>query len=289
MLIWRPAVAGRICLSARGDNAFHLIVAKCDATIHVRFVPFQQILGIRFFDGEPDQAVEMMLRNGGFLIAPSGTCFSRLRRDVDYRNAVTRSDIAIPDSGAMVLCSRVLRGRKIRRISGLKYLQALSARLFSDKRKTLWILPNERALKKLTEWLRSNQILASEENFYVAPIYGLTVEDRPLLEKIEQNKPEQIVVAIGSGPQEKLGYFLREHLSAARPVSVPPIHCIGAALGFLTGEQVKIPDWADRFYLGWLLRLLSRPRIFIPRLARALELPYLIARYGSELPPMRGK
>ena len=251
-------------------------------------VPFQQILGIRFFDGDPAEAVEMMSRDGGFLIAPSGTCFARLRHDVAYRNAVTHSDIAIPDSGAMVLCWRILRGRKVQRISGLKYLQALSVRLFADKPKTLWVLPNERAREKTSEWLRSNQVPTSEEDFYVAPIYGASVEDRALLEMIERHKPGQIVVAIGSGPQEKLGYYLREKLSAD-PGSVrpPAIHCIGAALGFLTGEQVKIPDWADRFYLGWLLRLLAQPRIFVPRLTRALELPWLIVRYGSELPPLR--
>ena len=252
---------------------------------------FQQILGIRFFDGGPAEAVEMMSRDGGFLIAPSGTCFARLRRDVDYRNAVTHSDVAIPDSGAMVLCWRILRGRKVHRISGLKYLEALSARLFADKPKTLWILPNERAREKTSEWLRSNQVPTIEEDFYIAPIYAASVEDRRLLEIIGRNKPGQIVVAIGSGPQEKLGYYLRENLSAGpgSGSARPAIHCIGAALGFLTGEQVKIPDWADRFYLGWLLRLFAQPRIFIPRLTRALELPWLILRYGKDLPPLSKK
>ncbi len=60
----------------------------------------------------------------------------------------------------------------------------------------------------------------------------------------------------------------------------------GAQL-FLTGDQVTIPGWADRFYLGWLLRLFAQPRVFIPRLATAWRLPLMIARYGSELPPMQ--
>jgi UDP-N-acetyl-D-mannosaminuronic acid transferase (WecB/TagA/CpsF family) len=257
-------------------------------------VSFQQVLGIKFFDGDADQAVDRIFREGGFLIAPSGTCFARLRRDVVYREAVIHADLAIPDSGAMVLLWRVFHGKKLSRISGLKYLQRLSLRLFTEKPKTLWVLPNELARQKTVEWLRLNHFAFADEDLYVAPMYGPSVEDRELLAKIDppsqcsgaasNQRPQHVIVAIGSGPQEKLGYFLSRNLSYR-----PGIHCIGAALGFLTGEQVAIPDWADRFYLGWLLRLLSRPRVFIPRLARAAELPWLIARYGSELPSLLEK
>jgi UDP-N-acetyl-D-mannosaminuronic acid transferase (WecB/TagA/CpsF family) len=90
------------------------------------------------------------------------------------------------------------------------------------------------------------------------------------------------VIAIGNGPQEKLGIYLRDNLPYR-----PAIHCIGAALGFLTGDQVAIPPWVDRFYLGWLFRLFAQPRIFIPRLARAAILPWLMGRYRSALPPLR--
>jgi N-acetylglucosaminyldiphosphoundecaprenol N-acetyl-beta-D-mannosaminyltransferase len=242
---------------------------------------FQQVLGIHFFDGDVDEAVEQMFQNGGFLIAPSGTCFARLRRDIAYREAVAHADLAIPDSGAMVLLWRILSGRSIKRISGLKYLQRLSARLFAEKSGAFWVLPNECARQRTSEWLRSNHFTFSSDDFYVAPVYGVPVEDRQLVAKIDDSKPRHVIVAIGSGPQEKLGHFLRDRLNYR-----PAIHCIGAALGFLTGEQVAIPDWADRFYLGWSFRLLAQPRIFIPRLARAFELPTLLIKYRENLPPL---
>ena len=248
----------------------------------------QQILGIEFFDGEADQAIERMVRDGGFLVVPAAPALTRLcGPDIDYRKALTSADLAIPDSGAMVLFWRILRGRKISRLSGLKYLQRLSERLFAEKPKTLWVLPNERARKKTSEWLQANHFPFDQNDLYLAPIYGVAVEDRQLLSKVEKSRPRHIIIGIGNGPQEKLGHFLRENLFA-RPASArPAIHCIGAALGFLTGEQVAIPDWADRFYLGWLLRLFAQPRIFIPRLARALVLPWLIITYGEKLPPVQ--
>jgi N-acetylglucosaminyldiphosphoundecaprenol N-acetyl-beta-D-mannosaminyltransferase len=239
----------------------------------------QKILGIRFFDGSADEAVGRMFQGGGFLVAPSGTCFARLRSDAAYRDAVTHADVAIPDSGAMVLFWKLLRGRALARISGLKYVRHLSERLFAEKPSTFWVLPNESSRQKAGEWLRRNQFASGNGDFYVAPMYRTPVEDKELLSRIERLKPQHVVIAIGSGPQEKLGYFLRENLSYR-----PAIHCIGAALGFLTGDQVAIPDWADRLYLGWFLRLLAQPRIFVPRLARAVQLPLLILRYGENLP-----
>lgn len=245
----------------------------------------QKILGIDFFNGEVDQAVSVMWRRGGFLVAPSGTCFARLRRDTVYRQAVVSADLAIPDSGAMVVLWKLLKGQSLNRISGLCYLQCLVVRLDADQtRRVLWILPNEHALTATARWLEWNQISFADADLYVAPFYGPVVEDRSLLEKIESQRPTDVVVGIGSGPQEKLGHYLRDRLGYR-----PAIHCIGAALGFLTGDQVSIPDWADRFYLGWLFRLMHEPRIFIPRLSRALDLPWLIWRYGEQMPPGRGK
>ena len=244
-----------------------------------------QILGISFFNGDVDEAVASMTRRGGFLIAPSGTCFTRLREDEMYRRAVLAADLAIADSGLMVLLWRLLRREKIGRISGLKYLKHLLRKLKGEGTgEVFWVLPSERARQKLFEWSRREPFPIASKNCYVAPRYGLEIEDRNLLSLLEQNRPSHVIIAIGSGAQEKLGYYLRENLSYR-----PAIHCTGAALGFVTGEQIPIPDWADRFYLGWLLRLMTQPHRFVRRLIRGLELPWLIARYGNALPPLRSK
>jgi N-acetylglucosaminyldiphosphoundecaprenol N-acetyl-beta-D-mannosaminyltransferase len=146
----------------------------------------------------------------------------------------------------------------------------------------LWIVPSEAAHQKAIDWLRSVNLTASAD-FYIAPRYPAQVRDDALLAKIESSQPAHVVVGIGGGVQEKLGLFLKENLRTR-----PAIHCIGAALAFLTGDQPPIPMWADRFYLGWLLRLLRHPRVFGPRYAAALRLPFLIFRYREALPPLRG-
>jgi UDP-N-acetyl-D-mannosaminuronic acid transferase (WecB/TagA/CpsF family) len=242
-----------------------------------------RILGIKFFNGDVDEAVALMARHGGFLVAPSGTCFGRLREDKPYRRATLAADLAIADSGLMVLMWRLLRREKVQRVSGLKYLTRLLEGLKGERsEEVFWILPSARSRQKLLDWSCRKGLTVKIDNCYVAPRYGLEIEDRHLLVFVEECRPAHVVIAIGSGAQEKLGYYLRENLSYR-----PAIHCTGAALGLITGDQVIIPDWADRVYLGWLLRLLCQPRIFIPRLARAFGLPWLILKYGEKLPPMR--
>jgi N-acetylglucosaminyldiphosphoundecaprenol N-acetyl-beta-D-mannosaminyltransferase len=244
-----------------------------------------QILGIQFFKGDVDEAIDSMTRRGGFLIAPSGTCFARLREDEMYRRAVLAADLTIADSGLMVLLWRFFRGEKIERISGLKYLRHLLAKLKGEASGgVFWVVPSECAQQKLFEWSHQETFQIARESCYVAPRYGLGVEDPTLLGVIEQNRPAHVIIAIGSGAQEKLGYYLRENLSYRLA-----IHCTGAALSFITGNQTAIPDWADRVYLGWLCRLLAHPAIFIPRLSRGLELPWLIWKYREKLPPMRNE
>lgn len=255
----------------------------------------QQILGLEFFEGSVAAAVDRALEHRGLIVAPSGTCFRRLQRDDIYRRAMTHADLILPDSGFMVLLWRLLRGKSITRISGLAYLNDLLGRdVFRRDRSILWVLPNESARDLALVWLQGHGFLTIADDCYIAPIYGPRVEDPALLDRIQSRQPGHVVIALSGGVQEKLGFYLREKFlppSDLRPPTsdfrLPAIHCIGAALGFVTGYQVAIPNWADRLYLGWLIRLLANPRRFFPRAMSALALPGMILRYGQNLPPLK--
>lgn len=244
----------------------------------------EQILGIQFFNGTVDDAVETMSRNGGLLVVPAAPALVKLQSDEEYRRALVSADMAIADSGAMVLLWRIFTGRRLERISGLKFLKHLVSRLTAQSGgRVLWIVPSEAAHEKTINWLRRVNLTGTSD-FYVAPRYGAEVRDDALVAKIDSHPPAHVVVGIGGGTQEKLGLFLKQNLRVR-----PAIHCIGAALAFLTGDQPPIPMWADTFYLGWLLRLLRQPLIFGPRYLSAFRLPALIFRYKGALPPLREK
>jgi exopolysaccharide biosynthesis WecB/TagA/CpsF family protein len=243
------------------------------------------ILGINFFNEDVASAVRIMCSKGGLLVAPSGTCFVRLQRDPDYRRAVISADLALADSGFMAVLWRILHGRGIRRISGLGYLKRLvNEQAVWNSGPMFWILPTAAAREKAIVWAATIGFPMNPDNCYVAPFYGSAVEDKTVVALINAQRPRHIVIGLGAGAQEKLGNHIREEASFR-----PAIHCVGGALGILTGDQKSIPDWADRLYLGWLFRLFANPRVFLPRLWNARRLPWLIMKYGERLPPLESR
>src|ERR1700720_65838 len=271
---------------------------------------WQRILGVRFFDGAAPDAVDYITRVGGYTVVPAAPALVKIENDPTYRRALVEADLAIADSGFMVLLWRVLRGRTIARISGLKYLRILLAKPELRERGSIFlVLPHESSREKALAWLRHEGFKIASDDCYIAPDYSVgqalppasaeqrqpgmvalqitkspIVEDQDLVSIIAQRKPAHIIIGIGGGVQEKLGLYLRENLSYR-----PAIHCIGAALAFLTGDQKPIPMWADRMYLGWFLRLARAPHHYARRFAPAFRLPGMIWRYGSEMPGLKSR
>src|SRR2546430_9465696 len=129
----------------------------------------EQILGVRFFNGTVDEAVEVMSSAGGLLAVPAAPALVKICHDEDYRRAVTSADMAIADSGAMVLLWKILTGRRVERISGLKFLKRLVIRLASQPMEpVLWIVPSDAAHDKTIVWLGQGNLTGTAD-FYIAP------------------------------------------------------------------------------------------------------------------------
>ena len=243
---------------------------------------FRQILGIRFFVGNADEAIAR-ISAGGLLVVPAAPALKNLAHDFAYREALQGADLVITDSAFMVMIWNRLKGDSIRRVSGLKYLSSLLKQPhFYQPGGSFWIMASEESARRNCAWLRQQGIELDSADQYIAPLYGETIQDPVLLKLINERRPRHIVVSIGGGTQERLGLYLRRELSCK-----PSIHCIGAAIAFLSGDQVQIPRWADRMYLGWLFRCLSDPRRYLPRYWDARKLFSLMVRYGSSLPDGR--
>jgi N-acetylglucosaminyldiphosphoundecaprenol N-acetyl-beta-D-mannosaminyltransferase len=280
-------------------------------------LPTKRALGIDFFDGSAEEAVEWVSRNGGLVVAPAAPSFVALQDDPDYRRAIADADLAIADSGWMVNFWWLLQRERLTRISGLKFFKCLLELLEVRTAGNLfWVLPSETAKQKTLAWAQSEGFPLTSDDLYVAPRYlegrppcrpssdfaALTtqqpgrdpasavpygvassarpsIEDTKLLGIVHARKPKHIVIAIGGGMQDKIGNYIKQNCRYR-----PGIYCIGAAPGFVTGDQVRIPMWADRFFVGWIFRIFAQPRTLGPRFWGARRLPWLILRYGRELP-----
>lgn len=242
--------------------------------------PSRRILGVRFFTGTAAGAVQIGLR-GGLVVVPAAPALVELEHDAPYRDALVNADLAITDSALMVLSWWLIAHERLPRVSGLEYLKLLLAEpSFRQPGTVLWIMPTPLARSQNVHWLRSKGIPTSDDDCYVAPVYPKgELSDPALVELIHRQRPNHIVVGLGGGVQERLGLHLKRQLDYR-----PGIHCIGAAIGFLSGEQVKIPPWADYLYLGWLFRCVSEPTKFIPRYWRARKLVAIMRKHRDRMP-----
>jgi N-acetylglucosaminyldiphosphoundecaprenol N-acetyl-beta-D-mannosaminyltransferase len=238
-----------------------------------------QILGVKFHAGDAREAVERVSR-GGLLVVPAAPALKDLGADAAYREALLNADVAITDSALMVMIWNLLEHDRMPRVSGLEYLHTLLLR--GDMRQpgnTLWIMAGAKSTQRNLQWLAAEGIRVPAECVYEAPMYGRQIDDSALIAKVGSLRPRHIVVTLGGGVQERLGLYLKRNLDY-----LPAIHCIGAAIAFLSGDQVRIPMWADKHYLGWLFRCFSAPGRYVPRYWSARKLLPLMMRYRSRLP-----
>lgn len=240
----------------------------------------RKILGIRFFAGTADQAVEAMLERGGLLVAPAAPALVELSRSPAYREALVNADLAIPDSTFMVLLWNLLHRRRLGRVSGLRYLRRLLDRpTVKTAGATFWIMASPQSARRNRVWLAEKGFQIADDHIHLAPIYGGTVDDPALVEKLDRLRPAHIILTLGGGNQERLGWYLKQHLGYR-----PAIHCLGSAIALLSGDQVRVPGWADSLGLNWVWRCLADPRRYVKRYWRALRLVGMMLRHGENLP-----
>ncbi len=242
----------------------------------------ERVLGIDFFSGSLADACRCA-ENGGLLTAPSAPGLaSDLVAQPTYRQALQSSDIVLTDSAFMVLLWWLRTGRRLPRVSGLAFLRTWMSRdIMRRSGAVFWVMPTDTERAHTLRWLEAHGYPAEDESFYVAPQYpDGEISDSVLAQAIARRRPQVVYLAIGGGVQERLGYYLRTELTHR-----PLILCLGAALAFMTGAQVRIAPWVDRCGLGWLWRIMSDPSRFFMRYSRAGRLAWMVLRYGTDAPP----
>ena len=227
-----------------------------------------KIFDIIFIDANYNY-LKKLLDKGGLLVAPSGPGLASIKNDIKYYHSLKNANIVLFDSGYLCLLLRIIKNINVKKFSGLSFLKKFLSSLKNNKKKIFLIDPSEsesNANKKYFKKLNINEVYQ-----YVSPLYKKKkIYDRKLLNKISKLKPKYIIVNLGGGVQEVLGYYLKKNLNYK-----PSIICTGAAISFLTKKQAIIPDFLDKIFLGWLIRCLFNPLKFIPRYVSALRL-YLI-------------
>jgi len=81
-----------------------------------------KILGVNFFNGSLSDS--LLKAQNSLVVAPSGPGLaSDLIKNRFYKESLENADIVLPDSGLMCFLINWIIGKKIKRLSGLKFLK----------------------------------------------------------------------------------------------------------------------------------------------------------------------
>ena len=182
-------------------------------------------------------------------------------------NQFKKQDLVFFDSGFFVLLLKIFKNVKVKKFSGYKFLGLFFDYLKLNNNKSIFSVDPNFEFSKSNKSFLKNLGLKKIYN-YIAPKYNSSeLADKKLLSLINKVKPNFILINIGGGTQEVLGLYLKKKLKFK-----PTILCTGAAISFFTKDQAPINNFIDKYYLGWLLRLIFNPFIFFKRYIFGLKL-----------------
>ena len=219
--------------------------------------------GINFYTGTYNQ-IKKQFDKGGVLVAPAASALANIENNNIYFSALRNADIAILDSGFFCILLRIFKFQKVKKLSGFLFLKNFLEN-YNNKDKTLFIDPSKKSYYLNKKYLRSSKIYNFKS--YIAPHYKKKIADTLLLNFVKKYKPRYIVINIGGGTQEPLAIYLRNNIKFKISIM-----CTGAAIAFMTGEQAPINKIIDKIYLGWLLRIVWNPKMYLGRILKSFKI-----------------
>ncbi|HEX5210704.1 MAG TPA: WecB/TagA/CpsF family glycosyltransferase [Pseudolabrys sp.] len=198
---------------------------------------------------------------------------TKLRSDRQFRTAYRRARFVTADGFPIVLLGR-LAGASVSRTTGADLAEPLCAEAARGGLPIVLFGPNARTLRFAQAKLRE-RIQGLEIADAFAPGLNFDPESQEAdlaIERIRRSGARLCLVALGAPRQE---------LFSARCVDMIPgmgFVCVGAALDFIAGTEMRAPPFFQNNGLEWLWRLSSNPRRLGLRYLRcAAAVPRLIA------------
>ena len=209
-----------------------------------------------------------IIKKNGLFVFPAAPALANIKKEINYYNSLKDADYAFFDSGFFVLLLKFFKKVKVEKFSGYRFLGFLFSFIRKKKPKLFLIDPNKTFSLNNKSYIKNLGYKKSELYSYVAPKYNLNnLKDKKLIKILKNFRPKIILINLGGGTQEVLGSYLRSKINYNCRIL-----CTGAAISFFTGDQAPINNFIDKFYIGWLVRLVLNPVLYLRRFSKAYYL-----------------
>ncbi len=192
-------------------------------------------------------------------INPHSFCIAE--KDENFKEALRKSDILIPDGEGIVWGVEKLSGKKTRKIAGFDlHLHCLKLLNKQGSGRVFYLGAQISTLKKIQERLKS-EFPQLEMCYYSPPFKAeFTPEDsKRMIEKVNAFQPDVLFVGMTAPKQEKWVAKHRNELSAKIVCS------IGAVFDFYAGTVKRPSNFWINLKLEWFIRFIGEPKRLFER------------------------
>jgi N-acetylglucosaminyldiphosphoundecaprenol N-acetyl-beta-D-mannosaminyltransferase len=206
---------------------------------------------------EAVSAIEDQIREGGFhQVATANVDFLKnALADDRVRDILCSCDMVVPDGMPVIWMSHLLGTPLKERVGGIDLVERL-ADVSARRGYGIFLLGASEATShraaKILRQRHPNLRIVDRYSPEPQPLDKMNHEE--ILRRIEEAKPEILLVAFGNPKQEQWISMHRDRLK------VPVCIGVGGTLDSLSGRMRRAPRWMQRAGLEWLHRTMQEPR-----------------------------
>ena len=221
-----------------------------------------------------------IIEKKGLFLFPSGPGLASIETEKKYFEALKAANYNFFDSGYFVLLLRYLKKIKVNKLSGYIFIKSFLKYIKKNNNKKLFLIdPSIKLSLSNRKLFKKKGVIKKNLYNYIAPQYNpKLILDKKLLNIIKKIRPDYILINIGGGTQEILGLYIKKNINFKCTIL-----CNGAAISFFTGDQAPINAFLDKFFFGWLIRIIFNPIIFLPRYLRTIKLISIVLKNNIEM------
>lgn len=204
-------------------------------------------------------------------------------RDESYRKIQNESWMTLPDGKPLSIVSRRRGYIEAERVPGPDLMPRVFEMSNGKGYRHFFYGSTEDTLSMLRKRIEEKYPYLNIAGMYSPPFRKLTdEEDREIIERINETKPDFVWVALGAPKQE---IWMAEHKGKINAIMLG----VGAAFDFEAGTVKRAPKWMQELCLEWFYRIMQDPKRLIARYVDTnLSFLWNVYKEGKQIKKKKG-
>ena len=228
-------------------------------TVDKSAIPVCNIMGVDIAAIDMDWLIDYLNRNvknlsGDYICVSNVHTTVTAYEDQEYCKVQNGGIMAIPDGGPLSSVGQKRGFKNMKRTTGPSLMGEIFKISAAEGYRHYFYGSTDETLEKLYSVLEETYPGIQIAGMYSPPFRPMKEEeDKAIVERINETKPDFIWVGLGAPKQEK---WMAAHQGRVNGLMVG----VGAGFDYHAGNIERAPEWMQKSNLEWVYRLLQDPR-----------------------------